>query len=45
MVWILGEDGRAHAVRLGCVDCGKNVTVCAGSTEVRLDGWCEGGLG
>ena len=44
MVWACGKNGRVPYGQKG-FDGGSKWRAGTRATEVRLDGWCEGGLG
>ena len=44
MVWACGKNGLVSYGQKG-VDGGSKWRVDTRETEIRLDGWCEGGLG
>ena len=44
MVWACGKNGRVPYGQKG-VDSGSKWRAGTRETEVRLDGWCEGGRG
>ena len=44
MVWACGKNGRVQYGQKG-VDGGSKWRAGTRETEVRLEGWCDGGLG
>ena len=44
MIWACGKNGWAPYAQKG-VDGGSKWSAGTMETKVRLDGWCEGGLG